>query len=342
VRGAGWIELDPVVQVVAMDDAATDVGLPLLRKSRPGLDGTGVRVAVLDSGADGSHPHLRVAKSVTTCDEPVSSPGAHGTHTAGTIASRDRVYGGLAPGVTLLNVKVLRADGTGRHTYITKGIDEALDADAHVISISIAFNHLPPWSEGGHGWTCSKGRCPLCTAVDNASRLGNAVVVAAAGNDHERAEDLRRWGQGDRFDTELGCPGQAREALTVGALTKRALLPAPFSSRGPTADGREKPDLAAPGVNITSTVPAPRGAEGKPRAKPPRSALFGRRSGTSMAAPIVAGAVALLIQERLDERMPYKARDIRRHLLSKAVTAGQYPAHVAGAGHLDLSVLVSP
>jgi len=336
LRGYRWMELDPVVQLASMDDAAVDVGLPAYRKRHPGRDGRGVRVAVLDSGVDRHHPHLKVAKSVTACDEAADVPGSHGTHCAGSVASRDQDYGGIAPGVTLFNVKVLRADGTGRHTFVTKGIDLALDLQAHVLSISIGFNHLPVWSQGGHGWTCRKGFCPLCTAVDNAVVLGNAVVVVAAGNEHEHAEALRSWGDEKSFDTELGCPGQARGALTVAAMTKRTFKPAPFSSHGPTADGRTKPDLIAPGVNITSTVPVPRRKDGKPYKRPPRSRSFGRKSGTSMATPMVAGAVALLIQERLDEKKPYRAAELRKLILSQAVAKTRYPPRIAGQGRLDL------
>jgi subtilisin family serine protease len=336
LRGVRWIELDPVVQLASMDDAAEDVGLQDYREQHPGGEGQGVRVAVLDSGVDRHHPHLKVARSVTACDEAASIPGSHGTHCAGSIASRDGIYGGIAPRVTLLNIKVLRADGTGRHTFVTKGIDLALDLKAHVLSISIGFNHLPTWSDGGHGWTCRKGHCPLCTAVDNATVLGNAVVVVAAGNEHEHAEALRRWGDEESFDTELGCPGQARGALTVAAMTKRIFKPAPFSSHGPTADGRRKPDLMAPGVNITSTVPVPRRKDGKPYKRPARSRLFGRKSGTSMATPIVAGAVALLIQEHLDGKTPYRAAKLPRLLLRQAVAKTLYPPLIAGAGRLDL------
>jgi subtilisin family serine protease len=312
------------------------------RRSHPGRDGTGVKVAVLDSGVDRHHPHLKVARSVTACDEAATIPGSHGTHCAGILASQDKVYGGIAPQVTLLNVKVLRADGTGRHTFVTKGIDLAMDLQAHVLSISIGFNHLPVWSQGGHGWTCRKGHCPLCTAVDNATVLGNAVVVVAAGNDHEHAEALRNWGDGKSFDTELGCPGQARGALTVAAMTKRTFKPASFSSHGPTADGRAKPDLIAPGVNITSTVPVPRRKDGKPYRRPPRSRSFGRKSGTSMATPLVAGAVALLIQERLDRERPYRAAEMRKLTLRQAVATTRYPPRIAGQGRLDLRPRASP
>ena len=123
--------------------------------------------------------------------------------------------------------------------------------------------------------------------MDNAVRLDGVFVVVAAGNEHDRAQALRANGFGANFDTEVSCPGHAREALTVGATTKASFLPASFSSRGPSADGRDKPDVCAPGVNITSTIPAPRLPNGDLVPSPPRASLFGVKSGTSMATPIV-------------------------------------------------------
>ncbi|MFF9385858.1 S8 family serine peptidase, partial [Streptomyces globisporus] len=230
------IELDPVMNPTLMDDAIIDVGLSQFQSQVGRLTGRGVRVAVLDSGVDTQHPYLAVAASVSVCGEDVALPGRHGTHCAGSIASKDTVFRGVAPDVDLLNVKVLKRDGSGQYTQVTKGIDAALDLGADVISLSLGFNHLPAWSDRGHGWACADGRCPLCTAIDNAVALG-VIACVAAGNEHSRAESLRRFGYGNTVDTELGCPGQSRGAITVGALTKRTFLPADFSSRGPTAYG---------------------------------------------------------------------------------------------------------
>ena len=338
-EGVEFVELDPLLQVVSMDDAAVDVGLPELRMAHPNLNGTGVRVAVLDSGVDDRHPFLDVAASVGTSGEHVDIPGSHGTHCAGSIASQDDIFPGIAPNVTLYNVKVLRADGRGTHTNIALGVDAALDLGAQVLSMSLGFNHLPPWTAGGHGWACTDGRCALCTAVDNAVLLDDVVVVVAAANERARAEALRAVGHGQKFDTELGCPGQAREAITVGAVTKRMFLPAAFSSRGPTSYGDPKPDLAAPGVNLTSTVPVPRRLDGTPEPNSPRSYLFDRKSGTSMATPIVAGAVALLIQKKQDSGHSWTPREIRQELISAcSLPSGGTVAEV-GAGVLDLSKL---
>ena len=301
------------------------------------LTGQGAKVAVLDSGIDAQHAHLNIVDAVSTSGESVDIAGSHGTHCAGSIASRDRVFPGVAPDVELINVKVLRFDGRGSNTSITKGVDEALDRSADIVSMSLGFNHLPTWSNGGHGWSCPDGRCPLCTAVDTAVAVG-AVVVVAAGNEHQRAEALRNMGLGNEFDTELGCPGQSRSAITVGALTKRTFLPASFSSRGPTSYNQNKPNLAGPGVNITSTVPVPRNAQGQPIADPPRSTLFDRKSGTSMATPIVAGAAALILQYRRQEGMSIAPRAIRNDLLELATQSMHLPENLVGVGRLNLGL----
>jgi len=330
------IELDPLLRVTLMDDAVEDVELPAFQAAHPGIDGSGVRVAVLDSGIDLAHPFLQVSDSVTTCGESDQVPGDHGTHCAGSIASRDTLFPGVAPGVELINVKVLFADGRGQSTYITRGIDEALTRGAQVLSMSLGFNHLPRWSDRGHGWSCPDGRCQLCVAVDNAVGLDRVVTVVAAGNEHLRAETLRNFGFGSAFDTELGCPGNAREAIAVGALTKKTFLPAGFSSRGPTSYGLSKPDLCAPGVNVTSTVPVPRDAQQQPIPNPSRAVLFDRMSGTSMATPIVAGAVALLIQIEQDAGRPWDPAGLRQGLLGNATSPMALPPNLVGAGRLVL------
>lgn len=329
------MELDPLLPVTLLDDCANDLLLGKFRDKYPVLDGRGVKVAVLDSGIDTQHPFLRVAASVSTCEQNVEHPGRHGTHCAGIIASRDLVFGGVAPGVDLLNIKVLNTNDSGRHGDITRGIDEALKLGAQVISISIGFNHLPYWSDRGLGWKCTKGDCALCTAVDNAVTLNNVVVVVAAGNEHERAEALRETGYGDEFDTELTCPGQARKAITVGAVTKQTFTLASFSSRGPTSFNEFKPILCGPGVNIRSTVPVQR-ESGQAIPNPDRESLFDRDSGTSMAAPFVAGVVALLIQRQTLAGKSWTPDGIRDELLARGVAALAGSENEVGRGRLSL------
>ena len=335
-----FAELDPLLPVVLMNEVVGDVEAAGFRMAGSeltggGLTGAGVTVAVLDTGIDRRHPALTVAHSVETCGESSDIPGGHGTHCAGIIASTDPAAPGIAPGVNLIDVKVLRANGTGRHTAITAGVDRALDLSADILSISLGFNHLPVRVAGGHGWTCVDGACPLCTAVDNAA-LEGALVVVAAGNEHQRCERARAAGDGLAYDTELTCPGQARGALTVGAVHKATRAPAVFSSNGPTAYDMAKPDLVAPGVDVRSTIPGPRDATGRavPGAPP---LLFGVRSGTSAAAPVVAGACALLIESARRSGNADDPGSIRRRLLDTCVERIGGPANVVGAGRLRLS-----
>jgi len=332
------LELDPPRILTLMDDVAGDLELPLFLSQHPNLDGSGIRVAVLDSGIDLLHPWLQVADSVETCGESVDFPGAHGTHVAGSIASRDTVYRGVAPAVTLINVKVLDQLGRGNAGQITRGIDAALDKDAQILSMSVGFNHLPTWSQGGHGWSCPDGRCELCTAVNNAVQLDGVFVVVAAGNEHRRAEFLRQTGNGDRFDSEIACPGSAAGALTVGAITKQTFLTADFSSRGPTSYGANKPDIAAPGVNIRSSIPARRiGGQLAPDLL--RGDLSGPNSGTSMATPIVSGVVALILQRRLAAGLTITPFEVRTELLTNGFRHLAGPASEVGIGRLNAATL---
>lgn len=323
-----FAELDPVLPVACGTDVLAEIDPHAFRATHDALTGAGVRVAVLDTGIDRRHPALTVAHSVQTAGEPVDVPGRHGTHCAGIIASGDPGRPGVAPGVTLINVKVLRANGNGRHTGIVAGIDRALDLSADILSISLGFNHLPVDVPGGHGWTCADGRCPLCTAVDNAA-LEGALVVAAAGNEHRRSAQARE--RGWSASTEISCPGQARGALTVGAVHSGTGVPAAFSSRGPTAFGLAKPDLAAPGVDVRSTVPVPGSSGGAPS-----PAHFEAMSGTSMAASVVAGAGALLIEAARRAGAPDDDAAIRRRLLADCVEPIGWPAEAVGAGRLRL------
>lgn len=331
-----FAELDPLLPVVSMNEVIGDVGAPAFQRAGGGLTGDGVVVAVLDTGIDRWHPALSVADSVEVGDESIDVPGVHGTHCAGIIASTDPVAPGIAPGVDLINVKVLRADGTGRHTDIIKGVDHALDRSADILSISLGLNHLPPTVPGGHDWSCADGCCPLCTAADTAVAQG-AVVVAAAGNDHQRCDALRAAGDGGSFDTELSCPGQARGALTVGAVHKATHVPCAMSSHGPTAYRLSKPDLCAPGVDILSTSPVPRDPGGRPAPGAPRPLRFRVLSGTSMAASVVAGACALLIESARRAGSPADPASVRRMLLESHVEPIDAAPTVVGAGRLRLA-----
>ena len=316
------LEWNLEVEAGQIANVARHIGWAPPRSETAGLSGQGVRVAVLDSGIDLNHPFLRVADAVSTCEEDVHHAGRHGTFCAGVIASRHPHYRGIAAEVDLINVKTSRSDGVTTAASLAKGIDEALDRRADVLSMSCGLN------QSDHQWKCLDGYCLLCGAVDHAVACG-AVVVAAAGNLHRRTVD-----PSNRPRTELLCPAQARSALTVGAM-ESLTFPKLYgrSSHGPTAYGLLKPDLVAPGGGVLSTVPAVSGEQRD-------SALFKRESGTSVAAAVVAGAVALLIEKRRREGKSWTPEGIREELLSRHVRRldGQ-PPEAVGAGGMDLAGL---
>ena len=340
-----FLELDMPQCVASLDAAAKDIGLPDFRMTHPTLDGSGVRVAVLDSGVDLEHPWLRVVASGSFVSEPDHVPGRHGTHVAGCIASRDAQYRGVAPGVDLINVRVLDAHGLGMMADLGRGVDFALDAGAALINLSLGWNQRPRWSERGHDHQCSDGQCPVCKAVETAMTVedGAVAVVAAAGNEHPFCERLRRDGAPHVFPTELICPGHARLALTVGAWSRQTGGVAEFSSRGPSAYGLEKPDLCAPGVHVVSCRPVPRDGVGRPVARPARGDLMSEESGTSMATPIVTGVAAIVLQHLRHNSPGASIPDLRvrlrNWLLSDGVRAIQGTPVEVGRGLISLNNL---
>ncbi len=267
----------------------------------PGVNGAGVGVAVVDSGIS---PHTALAGRVVanvsfvSGDPQVADAYGHGTHVAGIIAGAagpaaavtSGYAGGIAPGVHLVNVRVIGAAGVGYTSDVIAGIDWVIANRARynirVINLSLGHPVMEPAATD-----------PLCQAVARAAEAG-IVVVASAGNDG-RSPDNRTVLGG------ISSPGNSPYAITVGALNTWATVGrsddtvAEYSSRGPARfDMTVKPDIAAPGTRIVSLE-----ASGSylPSAHPSvHSAGFGtnaymRLTGTSMSAPIVTGAAALLL-----------------------------------------------
>lgn len=303
--GVKRIWLDGRRQAV-LDRSVPQIGAPAAWQA--GYDGTGVTVAVLDTGVDATHPDLadRIVAERNFSDDPDAvDRNGHGTHVASTVAgsgaSSAGTHRGVAPGARLLNGKVLDESGSGYDSGIIAGMQWAVDQGAEVVNLSL----------GGED---TEGTDPLEAAVQTLSADTGALFVVAAGND------------GESGARTLGSPGTAPAALTVGAVD-RADVPAHFSSQGPTADGALKPDVTAPGTAIV----AARAAEG--RQGDPAGRGYVSMSGTSMATPHVAGAAAVLAQ-----RHPHwSGRELKAALTASARPVPAVSAYVQGSGRIDVA-----
>ena len=266
------------------------------------MNGQGIGVAVIDSGVS-PHPaltgDLAASVSLVTGDSSVADAFGHGTHIAGIItgsgAAAARVTplytGGIAPGAHVVNVRVLGADGVGLTSDVIAGIDWAIANRARfnirVINLSV-----------GHPVTEPAATDPLCEAVSRAVSAG-IVVVAAAGNSGKTADGTPILGG-------ITSPGNSPYAITVGALNTWQTVPrqddslTTYSSRGPTRyDLAVKPDVLAPGNKIVS-LEADDSYLAENYAFLHRagtgSNAYMQLSGTSMAAGVVSGGIALLLQ----------------------------------------------
>jgi serine protease AprX len=315
---------DPRVERVMIDRPAfatmertgQAIGATLAR-SQYSLSGRGVGVAIIDSGITSYHDDLYRSLSGGTSrrvvhfkdftrdispnlwfSEQASDDYGHGTHVAGIIAgsgydSNGRRTG-VAPGAKLVGLKVLDGEGHGYVSDVIAAIDYAISVrstyNVRVINLSVASGVFESyWND------------PLTLAAKRAAEAG-IVVVAAAGNHGLDANGRQQWGG-------ITSPGNAPWVLTVGASSHQGTVRrsddiiANFSSHGPTwLDFAAKPDIVAPGVGIESL-------------SDPRSELYGTfrsyllngtvsvgykpylsLSGTSMATPVVAGTVALMLE----------------------------------------------
>lgn len=277
-RDPGVRRIDAVREVHLLDDGTSrDFGVDGARLDRPALTGAGVGLCVVDTGIDQNHEQI-APRTVTFFDAingqttPYDDHG-HGTHVMAIAAGdgSNPAYEGVAPGAALFSAKVLNSQGNGTDAQVIAGVDWCHhQGGVRVISMSLGDDAIVP-----------DGTDPLSQAVNRANSGSDGyapdVVVVAAGN------------SGDKPGS-VNAPGAALGAITVGAVAEHSnpaglnhddgIWLAGFSSRGPTADQRVKPDISAPGVTVTS-------AQGG------TTSGYVTYSGTSMATPFVAGAVVL-------------------------------------------------
>ncbi|MEU3829656.1 S8 family serine peptidase [Streptomyces sp. NPDC029080] len=300
--GIAHVWLDGVRRA-SLDTSVPQIGAPTAWKA--GYTGKGVKVAVLDTGVDTSHPDLKdqvlESKNFTPAADAEDHFG-HGTHVAsivaGTGARSGGKYKGVAPDAELLNGKVLDDEGSGDDSGILAGMEWAVAQGADVVNLSLGGSDTP-------------GIDPLEAEVDKLSAEKGVLFAIAAGNDGPRS---------------VGSPGSADAALTVGAVDKKDRL-ADFSSTGPrVGDGAIKPDVTAPGVDITAAAAKGSVIDQEVGEKPEGYLTL---SGTSMATPHVAGAAAILKQEHPD----WGYAELKGALTGSA-KGGKYTPFEQGAGRI--------
>jgi serine protease AprX len=359
----GTIALDLSVVSITADrimKPLMDVTLPTVggdvAQNNYGLDGRGIGVAVIDSGINSDDEDLKsgpyTASRVVYSENFVMSESTtrdlygHGTHVAGIIAGDGtsstcstcyRKIEGIAPRAKLINLRVLNSNGGGNESDVIAGIEKAMNLqntyNIKVINLSI-----------GAGVYDSYLKDPLCKAARLAWSRGILVVVSA----------------GNYGNTEYGpyglitSPGNSPYVLTVGATNTYGTTElqddtiTTYSSRGPTLfDNIAKPDLVAPGNRVKSLI-----AKNSVMALNPqfsgnlvqpsyyttstsgKTVEYFTLSGTSMAAPVVAGAAALIYQK--DSSLTNNTVKLRMMASAKKLFGQRYDLMTVGAGLLDI------
>jgi len=323
--------------------------------------GKGIVWAVLDTGVKADHPHFDNTVDLTLSKNVSNSPtlddnNGHGTHVAGIIAgcahpkADQKPYkaavlveeedepqvadlsgspSGIAPLARIVNVKVLDDDGTGSASSSIMGLEyvRKLNQNSrHIIvdgvNMSLGYPFDPKWYGCGHS--------PLCEEVTRAVRSGLIVVISCGNSGYgvtklDTGQEVPTW-----IDLSITDPANAEEAIAVGSVHKTAphmYGVSYFSSKGPTGDGRTKPDLVAPGEKIIScSIHLDKGYE------------YEEKSGTSMAAPHVSGAAAAFLSAHPEFRG--NAREVK-DIFMKTATDLNRARNFQGAGLIDIMRAIS-
>ncbi|MEJ7668137.1 MAG: S8 family peptidase [Casimicrobiaceae bacterium] len=324
-----------------------------------GATGRDIGWAVLDTGVRGDHPHFQEYANIKRqwdCRKPGPpkefSPGetkfdeldkqGHGTHVAGIIGGNKKVplkagakptlFSGMAPETAIYGFKVLDDRGNGQDSWIIKALDAIATFNESAGRLIIAGVNL---SLGGNFdpsvYAC--GHTPLCEELRRLWNQG-VLVCLAAGNEGYALLQGEHGQIPSNMDLSIGDPANLDEALAVGSVHKtnpHTYGVSYFSSRGPTADGRRKPDLVAPGERILSALHSfkPPVASSEQTVKD----LYVEMSGTSMAAPHVSGLLAGFLSVRR-EFIGYPDR-VKRILLDNCTDLGR-DQYIQGRGMPNL------
>lgn len=247
------------------------------RAEQLGYDGSGVRIAVIDTGVENIHPALsmKVEEHGTVEDFPVGDSNGHGTHVTATVGGNPVAeiatgFGGpgMASAADLASYKALGSPlGIGSEASVIRAMELAVQDGADVVSMSLGARATERYEDDAQA-----------QVLDRLAGLERGpLFLVAAGNSGP-----------DGYT--VGTPGWAKKAITVGAADPETGETAGFSSRGPTNDERVKPDCVGPGVDIFAPT------TGLMDANTPETVRWASLSGTSMATPHIAGLFALAKQ----------------------------------------------
>jgi serine protease AprX len=279
--------------------ATQTIGLVQFRQRFPNT-GLGVRVAVIDGEVDLNHPALRerVVLKENFSTESFGAPDPHGTAVAGIIAARDVNLGGIAPDATILNYKIFTTDpsSTIDDFYGALAIEHALRDGADVANCSWGVEDAP------QGTSREARAC-------NAAWSQGLILVKSAGN-------------GGPYANSMTSPADADGIIVVGATDRHGTGVQDYSGRGPTTNGK-RPHLVAPGGTPVEGLHSVTAGGG-----------FGDIGyGTSFAAPVVTGTIALLLNEYPNA----SPDDIRNRLVELCRPFANNEPNAHGAGLLDLA-----
>jgi serine protease AprX len=288
-------------------------------------DGHGTHVAGIIAGASyragsrSASPDLPTVPSIT-----INHTVRTGDNQTGTIDEADRAeVSGIAPLCKILSLKVLQNGQAGAVSnllaaigYIQGANNYGRDLKIHGLNLSLGYPFEAAWF--------AAGQSPLCAEVNRLVKCGVNVVVAAGNAGYGRVAALGGASAAAALPCTIADPGNAELAVTVGSTHRNrphVFGISYFSAKGPTADGREKPDLVAPGERIVSCQAGAGGA------------VYKEDSGTSMAAPHVSAAIAGFLSVRAE--FVGRPEDVKAILVASAIDLKRRP-EFQGAGLIDL------
>lgn len=242
---------------------------------------------------------------------------------------------GMAPKCKLVSLKVLDANGKGTVSDIISALEKIQQINGygrrlliHGVNLSVGYDFKPEW------FAC--GQSPLCVEVDRLVRSGVAVIVAAGNTGYGFVTSEARGTVPAGMGLSINDPGNAELAVTVGATHRE--MPhtygvSYFSSKGPTGDGRLKPDVIAPGEKVLSCAAGGERARAEGQLQQKIPALYVEQSGTSMAAPHVSGIIAAFLSIRRE--YIGNPEEVKRIFMSTA-TDLKRDRYFQGSGLVDL------